>query len=114
MNHTMFPQTLLGTSADWLKVAASVGNANERIVHHDARTGSRRSEGVPVREPLWTVEFEGQRISCELRYHGKYGVEYRLFRDNEFYQGRGFRTREPALLAATVVRRQLEADGWVG
>ena len=57
-------------------------------------------------------QFAGERINSELRYHGRYGVEYRLFRDNQFYEGQGFRTRTPAVQAAASVRRQLEDDGW--
>ena len=49
---------------------------------------------------------------CELRYHGKHGVEYRLFCDNEFYQGRSFQTRELAVTAANAVRRRLNDTGW--
>ena len=115
MSHIMFPQTLPGTNTDWLKlnVVAQVGGVSGRT--DDDRAGSsRRSEGTRVREALWTVELEGQRISCELRYHGRFGVEYRLFRDNEFYQGRGFRTREPAVQAAASVRRRLENDRVLG
>ena len=113
MSHTMFPQTSCGTKAAWLKLVLPVGGVRQTDKDR-AGSGSRRAEGARVREPLWTVEFEGQRMSCELRYHGRYGVEYQLFRDNEFCEGRGFRTREPALQAAATVRRQLENDGWSG
>jgi hypothetical protein len=109
MSHTMFPQTLPETNTDWPRL---VGGVSRRTGDDREGSISRRSDDAPMRETLWTVEFAGQRISCELRYHGEYGVEYRLFRDNEFYQGRGFRTREPAAQAAAMVRRQLEDDGW--
>ncbi len=49
---------------------------------------------------------------CELRYHGTHGVEYRLYYDNEFQEGRGFQTRELAVNAADAVRRRLEDTGW--
>jgi hypothetical protein len=68
--------------------------------------------GATEREPLWTVHRDRQWILCELRYHGEYGVEYRLFQNDQFYKGRGFSTRELAVQAAEVIRRQLEEDGW--
>ena len=49
---------------------------------------------------------------CELRYHGEYGVEYRLFQNDQFYRGKGFATRMLAVQAAEIVRRQLEDEGW--
>jgi len=112
MNRFMLPQTLRGANTEWLRVVASIGGVSSQKDNDRAGSGRRRSGGAPVREALWTVELDGQRISCELRDHGRYGVEYRLFRDNEFYRGRGFRTRETAMQAATSVRRQLENDGW--
>jgi hypothetical protein len=93
-------------------LVTTVSGVSKRTDDDCAAPRSRRSEGVRVREALWTVELEGQRISCDLRYHGSYGVEYQLFRDNEFCEGHGFKTREPALQAADSVRRQLEDDGW--
>ena len=113
MNRHMLPQTLPGTNTDWLKLkmVTRAGGVSRRT--DDDRAGSsRRSEGTRVREALWTVELEGERISCDLRYHGRYGVEYQLFRDNEFCEGRGFSTRGPALQGAATVRQQLENDGW--
>ena len=107
----MFPQTWSGTSADQLRL---VGGARKRTDDEPAGSGSRRSDGASMREALWTIELDGQEIRCELRYHGRFGVEYRLFRDNEFCQGRGFRTREPAVQAAASVRRQLENDRVLG
>ncbi len=77
-------------------------------------SGKVRSPKAPERELLWTVACHSRRIMCELRYHGKYGVEYRLFCDNEFYQGRGFQTRELAVNAADAVRRRLVETGWSG
>lgn len=64
------------------------------------------------REALWTLHRDRQWIRCELRYHGEYGVEYRLFQNDQFYRGRGFPTRTLAVQAAEIVRRQLEEDGW--
>ena len=78
----------------------------------DVASGKVRPARAPERELLWTVTSHNRRIMCQLRYHGKYGVEYRLFCDNEFYQGRGFQTRELAVNAADVVRRHLEETGW--
>jgi len=78
------------------------------------RSGKVRTPRAPERELLWTVACHSRRIMCELRYHGKYGVEYRLFCDNEFYQGRGFQTRELAVNAADAVRRRLVETGWSG
>jgi hypothetical protein len=66
----------------------------------------------PEREALWTLHRDRQRIRCELRYHGEYGVEYRLFQNDQFYRGRGLPTRTLAVEAADIVRRQLEEDGW--
>jgi len=68
--------------------------------------------GTLEREPLWTLHRDELWITCELRYHGEYGVEYRLFQNDQFYKGRGFPTRDLAVQAAGVVRQQLEADGW--
>jgi hypothetical protein len=77
-------------------------------------SGKLRTARARERELLWTVANHGRRIMCELRYHGKHGVEYRLYCDNEFYQGRGFQTRELAVNAADAVRRRLEDTGWSG
>ena len=79
----------------------------EDVTSRMART-ARASE----RELLWTVASHSRQIRCELRYHGKHGVEYRLYYDNEFCQGRGFETRELAVTAADAVRRRLEDTGW--
>ena len=112
MNCIIFPQAPRNTNTAPLRVVTPVGRTRSWIDDDRAGSRSRRSDGAPMREALWTIEFEGQRIGCELRYLGKYGVEYRLFHNNEFFQGRGFRTREPAVHAAATVRRQLENDGW--
>ena len=72
-----------------------------------------RPAGPREREPLWTVHRDRQWITCELRYHGEHGVEYRLFQNDQFYKGRGFANRELAVQGAEVARRQLEADGWL-
>ncbi len=112
MNKFMRPQTLRGANAEWLRVVASVGGVSRQGDVDRDGSGPRRSDGAPVREALWTVDLDGQRVRCELRHHGKYGVEYRLFLNNEFYQGRGFQTRERAVQAAASVRRQFEDDGW--
>src|SRR6267143_1762899 len=50
----------------------------------DVASGEVRPASAPERELLWTVTSHSRRIMCQLRYHGKYGVEYRLFCDNEF------------------------------
>ena len=72
-----------------------------------------RPEGAaPEREALWTLHRDRQWILCELRYHGEYGVEYRLFQNDQFYRGKGFSTRMLAVQAAEIVRRQLEDEGW--
>jgi hypothetical protein len=78
----------------------------------EVATGRGRTATAPEREQLWTVANHSRRIMCELRYHGQHGVEYRLYYDNEFYQGRGFQTRELAVTAADAVRRRLEDTGW--
>lgn len=112
MSHTMYsqsvPDTISTKSTSFTRRRSGMSSTT------DGRAESRRVEPdcALLREPLWTVEMDDCRIRCELRYHGQYGVEYRLFRDNEFYQGRGFRTREPAMQAADAVRRQLEGR-WV-
>jgi hypothetical protein len=108
----MLPQTLPGTYDHSLSLVPSVGGVSARTDDNRLGSASRASDSALMREARWTVRFEGQRISCELRYHGILGVEYRLFRDNEFCRGRGFRTRELAVQAAAAVRQQLENDGW--
>ena len=112
MTHHLSPQTSPGTNTAGLKLVKPVGGASSRTDEDRAESGTRRSGGLPIREALWTVEAEGERISCELRYHGRHGVEYRMFRDFEFYHGRGFRTRTLAVQAAASVRRQLEDAEW--
>ena len=97
-----------GTNTATMKLVRPSGGGSRRTDEDRAESGIRRSSGSPVREALWTVEAEGERISCELRHHGRRGVEYRVFRDYEFSYGRGFRTRTLAVQAAALVRRQLE------
>ena len=77
------------------------------------RQASQPPRLARVREPLWAVKFESQLMTCELRYHGTHGVEYRLFHNNEFVKGRGFATRELAVNAAAVVLKEFEDEGWV-
>jgi hypothetical protein len=95
-------------SGKWVALHPVVTSTNGEQITSGKPKRMRASE----RELLWTVANHSRRIMCELRYHGKYGVEYRLYYDNEFYQGRGFQTRELAVTAADALRRRLEDTGW--
>lgn len=110
MSHTMYQQAVAGTSSAASTPVTSRGSGVSSTDDDRGESGKVPRNGALLREPLWMVQVHDRSIRCELRYSGQHGVEYRLFRDNEFYQGRGFRSREPALLAANAVRRQLEGQ----
>jgi hypothetical protein len=62
-------------------------------------------------EPLFTLIRDEQRISCELRYHGEYGVEAQFLRDGELMIGRRFVTRSPAVQWGRLERYALLREG---
>lgn len=63
-------------------------------------------------ESVWTLTKGTRTLTCELRYHGKYGVEALVLLDGELYMGRRFSTRAMALEEANAMRSQCAKDGW--
>ena len=62
-------------------------------------------------ELIWTLKNGSRVASCELRYHGEYGVETQFFRDGDFIAGRRFDLRGQALQWAQLERQDLEQEG---
>ena len=59
--------------------------------------GHRTAPRVPrPGEPLWELRRDYVTWSCELRYHGEYGVEAQILRDGELVIGRRFDLRRLA------------------
>jgi hypothetical protein len=67
---------------------------------------------VHASEPMWTLTKGTRRLTCELKFHGEYGVETLVLRDGELYVGRRFPTRELALDEASIMHAQCVEHGW--
>jgi hypothetical protein len=63
-------------------------------------------------EPVWTMVKGTRHLTCELRYHGDYGVEALVLLGGELYVGRRFSTRALALEEASTMHAQCVAHGW--
>ena len=63
-------------------------------------------------EPVWTMTKGTKRLTCELRYHGEYGVEALVLLDGELYVGRRFATRAQASDEATAMHAACGEHGW--
>jgi hypothetical protein len=50
-------------------------------------------------------------FSCELKYHGEFGVEAQIFEDAEIIVGRRFDTRQLAVNWAMLEKEDLEKGG---
>jgi hypothetical protein len=48
-------------------------------------------------EPLWFLNKLHEMFSCELRYHGPWGVEAQILKDGALLIGRRFETRAEAV-----------------
>ena len=71
---------------------------------------------IPPRQPhpgekLFEFLVGPTRHLCELRDHGKWGVEVQFFKNEEFLMGRHFDTRELAIQWAAIERAAIEKDG---
>jgi hypothetical protein len=64
-------------------------------------------------EPLWEFRrADHHTFSCELRYHGEWGVEAQILRDGDLLVGRRFDTKALAMQSAELERQDLEkGDG---
>lgn len=58
-------------------------------------------------EPLWTSRKGDRQMSCELRYHGEFGVEAQILKDGELLIGRRFDTRALAVQWAEEERKTI-------
>jgi hypothetical protein len=73
-----------------------------------------KSAGPRQPEPgelVWEAHVRGRFYRCELRDHGRWGVEAQVFLDNDFFYGERFASRETALAAAKRDKDRLE-QGW--
>jgi hypothetical protein len=59
-------------------------------------------------EPLWEFRQDHIAWSCELRYHGEFGVEAQILRNGELLHARTFRLRATAVRWANDEREDLE------
>ncbi len=73
----------------------------------------------PARKPrspeiLFTFQKGARVISCELRYHGEFGVEAQFLEDGELFYSRRFDTRAQAVQWAELEReaQRKEASGF--
>jgi hypothetical protein len=62
-------------------------------------------------EPLWSIRKDHVTWSCELRYHGEWGVEAAIYRDAEFARSRRFDLRALAVQWAEQEREHIERGG---
>jgi hypothetical protein len=62
-------------------------------------------------EPLWQVQARNKSFSCELRYHGEFGVEAMILEDGVMFVGRRFDTRQLAVNWAELERADIEKGG---
>ena len=60
-------------------------------------------------EPLWSLRKDHVTWSAELRYHGEYGVEAQILRNDELRIGRRFDLRELAVRWADQKREHIRA-----
>jgi hypothetical protein len=64
-------------------------------------------------EPLWTILRDGQRLECELRDHGAWGMEVQIYRDGKFLYGRRWPSRALALEEANEQKAVYLGNGGV-
>ena len=83
---------------------------------HDGRTVHDTGPRIPPRvprpgEPLWSFRSADHHIwSCELRYHGEFGVEAQILKDGELLIGRRFDMKALAVQWAEEERKAIEAE----
>lgn len=58
-----------------------------------------------------TRDGDGERLDCELQYHGEFGVEARFIRNGTFCYSRRFDTKDEALQWADEERAAHACDG---
>lgn len=63
-------------------------------------------------EPLWTLRKGAATRRAELRCHGKWGVEFRLFVDGLFIYGHRYPSRDLAVARAADECAQRRSEGW--
>lgn len=73
---------------------------------------------APPRQPrpaehLWAIRKDGRQYDAELRDHGKWGVEFQVFRELEFLYGRRWPTRELAIAEADERKMQYMREGGI-
>lgn len=59
-------------------------------------------------ESVWAMTNGARHLTCELRYHGEFGVEAQFLRDGELVIGRRFDTKALAVQWAEQERETLE------
>jgi hypothetical protein len=64
-------------------------------------------------EKLWEVWARHKLFSCELKYHGEFGVEAQIFENGDLIVGRRFDTRQLTVNWAVLEKEDIE-KGAVG
>jgi len=82
---------------------------NQRALRHDATRPAPRTPQPG--EPLFAFLRGHDRFTCELRAHGRFGVEAQFFQNEEFWYGRRFDTRALAVQWAELERQAIERNG---
>jgi hypothetical protein len=62
-------------------------------------------------EKLCEVWARHKLFSCELKYHGEFGVEAQIFEDGEMFVGRTFQTRQLAVNWAMLEKEDIQKGG---
>ena len=62
-------------------------------------------------EKLWDVWVRHKLFSCELKYHGEFGVEAQIFEDGWLLVGRRFDMRQLAVNWAMLEKEDIEKGG---
>lgn len=63
-------------------------------------------------EPLWTLRKDAATQRAELRCHGEWGVEFRLFVDGRLIYGHRYPSRALAVARAADECAQRLSEGW--
>jgi len=62
-------------------------------------------------ERIWELRADHVTGSCELRYHGEFGVEAQILGEGDLFSAHTFQTRALAVQWATEERTHLEKGG---
>jgi hypothetical protein len=92
-----------------MKGSLTYGTATQRVPSTAATSANR--QGLAV-EQLWTVRNGARSLGAALALNHR-GFEVRFLSDGHWFASQLLRSRDLAVLVASVVQDDLLADGWV-